>query len=275
MAKTKKIGANILYKEDCEINIWEGDSEGDVSNSQLYMQTHNIGNFNINDFDVFNDIRKGGGTLNTIELDPAIHDYIKGIAREKLYQNLISNNDIPMLDIFNEEGIQLKQLSPEDGKSLLTRHPKAFLLLDESHRSDLSNQFLVAKDLLDCLHTFDEKIRDDKPTALLAVKNDPSSICCLSDKMKGDIEVATIAIKANPLFLNEVSEDLRNNMRFVLEAVKVIPGTIGYASKNIQDIAGDNPVDGIHKAIAAQDLHNKLNKACTPKLETLKPKMKI
>jgi hypothetical protein len=250
MAKHKTLNSNKLYKEECEINIWEGDSEGPVSNAQLYQQAHNIGDFNINDFNMFLDITRGADKFDTEILSPKVHEYLKSTAREKLYENLVKNGELPKLDVFNDYGVQIKPLSPEAGTRLIEQHPKAILLLEDPHRTSEVNQKIAIKSMMDYLHTFENSVKDDKQIAMLAVQHDPRLLEYVSDRLKDDKYV-------------------------VYEAVKEYSDVIVCASENMQNIAGKNdPAAGLERAINAEKLHGKLNKACAPKVSH-KPTMKI
>jgi hypothetical protein len=119
-------------------------------------------------------------------------------------------------------------------------------------------------------------IRADRQFMLEAINLDGNSFKHGLFSISDDKELALLAIRKNPIMIEYASDRLKNDKHVVYEAVKTNPSLIESASDEIYKLVGyTNPAENLQKAINAENLHSRLNMACTPKAEPQARRMKI
>lgn len=133
------------------------------------------------------------------------------------------------------------------------------------------------------------KLRNNKEFMLEAVQIHGANFRYATPKLRDDRELALTAIKKFSFAIEDCSDRLKDDIHLVREAVAVSPYCYRHSSERIQKMLGENLISESRQSFMAQEvagkemvkildaqiLHDKLNKACSPKFEANKPKMKI
>ncbi|MGJ7553329.1 DUF4116 domain-containing protein [Variovorax sp. RB3P1] len=125
-----------------------------------------------------------------------------------------------------------------------------------------------------------KKLRNDKEFMMQATEINGANFRYASPKLRDDRELAMHAVKRFGFALTDCSDSLKDDIHIVREAIINAPSSYNHASKRIQDMFGSDVMEIMRnenklKILDSEILHEKLNKACAPKVESHKPKMKI
>ena len=166
----------------------------------------------------------------------------------------------------------------------------AFQHLSTAMRGDKDVALTATKHRHTALMYATPRIRNDKEFMLEAVKIHGANFRYATPKLRDDRELAMSAVKGFGFALENCSDRLKDDIHLVREAINTSPSSHRYASERIRLLLGSDLTENIRergvvpnmiwgremvKILDAEILHDKLNKACAPKVESRKPKMKI
>mgnify|MGYP001339461979 CR=1 FL=1 len=156
----------------------------------------------------------------------------------------------------------------------------SYIANEASARLKADKEFMIEA-VQSCSGIFKEataELRDDIEVVQQAAWAESSSFQYASDRIRSTPALIAICCADSSRPLNAIHPSVRDNPSTFLELLREIEphhkpsAVLNYASEEIQGLVGNaDPV----KFLQAHLLHEKLNNACSPKVEVHKPKMKI